>query len=308
MFGVAMTGLLLTFSLACAGVAGIVVAHRRAQAAADLGSLAGATAIQHGHAPCPAAADVALRNGGRLVGCTVAGRGGDDPRGGRDTAAAGCGAPHAGIRAGGAGLDGRAGAAMTRSFRRRPEEHVQESDRAGLVERVVAVAALRRLHARGAAVVAATRRDRLPGRPQPVGRGVEAALGEPGTARVAVVHEDGEPAGVGVQRGRDPADVPAVAGREQRQQADRRVLRRVRRARQVGRPRAPASARASAGQGPPHGAWCRGCARAGRAAPRRSPRRSAPPLEEGHDLVGDAHARRSSAGPSPQAWCRALAR
>jgi hypothetical protein len=35
MLGIAMTGLLLTFSVACAGVAGIVVAHRRAQAAAD---------------------------------------------------------------------------------------------------------------------------------------------------------------------------------------------------------------------------------------------------------------------------------
>ena len=53
MLGIALTGLLLTFSVACVGVAGIVVAHRRAQAAADLGSLAGATAIQHGHAPCP---------------------------------------------------------------------------------------------------------------------------------------------------------------------------------------------------------------------------------------------------------------
>lgn len=71
--GIAMTGLLLTFTLACAGVAGIVVAHRRAQAAADLGSLAGATAIQRGHAPCPAAAEVARRNGGRLVGCAVLG-------------------------------------------------------------------------------------------------------------------------------------------------------------------------------------------------------------------------------------------
>ena len=71
--GIATTGLLLTFSLACAGVAGIVVAHRRAQAAADLGALAAATAIQRGHAPCAAAAGLARRNGGRLVGCTVQG-------------------------------------------------------------------------------------------------------------------------------------------------------------------------------------------------------------------------------------------
>ena len=61
----------------------------------------------------------------------------------------------------------------------------------------------------------------------------EAALGEPGAARVAVVDEDGELAGVGVQGGRDAADVPAVAGGEQRQQADRAVLRGVGRAGQV---------------------------------------------------------------------------
>ncbi len=54
-----------------------------------------------------------------------------------------------------------------------------------------------------------------------------AALGEARTAGVAVVHEDRQPSGVLVQRGRDAADVPAVAGGEQRQQPDRGVLGRV---------------------------------------------------------------------------------
>ena len=82
-------------------------------------------------------------------------------------------------------------------------------------------------------------RDRLPGGGQPVPGCGEAALGEAGTAGVAVVDEDGELPGVRVQRGRDAADVPAVAGREQRQQADRAVLGGVGRAGQVaaGQPR-----------------------------------------------------------------------
>ncbi len=71
--GITVLGLLTVFALTCAGVAGIVVTHRKAQAAADLGSLAAATAIQAGRAPCAAAAVLARRNGGRLVGCAVRG-------------------------------------------------------------------------------------------------------------------------------------------------------------------------------------------------------------------------------------------
>ncbi|OLD50197.1 MAG: hypothetical protein AUI83_11655 [Armatimonadetes bacterium 13_1_40CM_3_65_7] len=44
---------------------------------------------------------------------------------------------------------------------------------------------------------------------------------------MAVVDEDRRPPGVGVQRVAHPADVPAVAHRKQRQEADRRVLDRV---------------------------------------------------------------------------------
>lgn len=73
LFGVFVIGVLTLFTMACVGVAGIVVAHRRAQSAADLGALGAATAIQRARAPCPAAAEVVGRNGGRLVGCRVQG-------------------------------------------------------------------------------------------------------------------------------------------------------------------------------------------------------------------------------------------
>lgn len=73
LFGVFVIGVLALFTLACVGIAGIVVAHRRAQSAADLGSLGAATAIQRGQPPCPTAADVVRRNGGRLTGCRVQG-------------------------------------------------------------------------------------------------------------------------------------------------------------------------------------------------------------------------------------------
>lgn len=53
-------------------VAGVVLAdHRRAQAAADLGALAGASALQHGKDACAVAGRLALANGAVLVGCEV---------------------------------------------------------------------------------------------------------------------------------------------------------------------------------------------------------------------------------------------
>ena len=61
-----------------------------------------------------------------------------------------------------------------------------------------------------------------------------APLGEARAAGMPVVDEDRRRAGVLVHRGGDAADVPAVAGREQREQADRGVLGRVRGARYVG--------------------------------------------------------------------------
>lgn len=73
LFGVFVIGVLTVFTMVCVGIAGIVIAHRRAQSGADLGSLGAATAIQRSQAPCPAAADVVRRNGGRLISCRVQG-------------------------------------------------------------------------------------------------------------------------------------------------------------------------------------------------------------------------------------------
>lgn len=73
---VALTGLLLLVGGAAAVVGAIVVAHRTAQAAADLSALAGATVLaEHsGRDPCAAAAEVATSNGAALTGCTVDGQ------------------------------------------------------------------------------------------------------------------------------------------------------------------------------------------------------------------------------------------
>ena len=70
---VAMTGLLLLVGCAAGVVGAIVVAHRTAQAAADLAALAGAeAAVEHsGRDPCRTAADIASANGATLVRCTV---------------------------------------------------------------------------------------------------------------------------------------------------------------------------------------------------------------------------------------------
>ena len=74
--------------------------------------------------------------------------------------------------------------------------------------------------------------------------GEEAAARDPDAAGVAVVDEDRRPAGLRVQLVDRPADVPAVAHRQQREHGDLRVLGRVQRAeqlveRQLGRRRSP---------------------------------------------------------------------
>ncbi len=65
----AMAGVLLLVGSALGVVQAMVVAHRKAQAAADLAALAGASAAAHGRQPCTAAADLARLNGGRLERC-----------------------------------------------------------------------------------------------------------------------------------------------------------------------------------------------------------------------------------------------
>jgi secretion/DNA translocation related TadE-like protein len=70
---VAMMGLLVTVTIAAAGVVGVIATHRTAQAAADLAALAGAAALQDGGDACAQAATVAGRNRAQLNGCDVDG-------------------------------------------------------------------------------------------------------------------------------------------------------------------------------------------------------------------------------------------
>ena len=51
---VAMMGVLVTVTVAAAGVVGVVATHRTAQSAADLAALAGAAALQDGGDACAA--------------------------------------------------------------------------------------------------------------------------------------------------------------------------------------------------------------------------------------------------------------
>jgi secretion/DNA translocation related TadE-like protein len=74
LFVVACLGLLLLVGAALGVVAALVLAHRQAQAAADLAALAVAGAASRGADPCAAGAVIAEANGGRLTSCTLAGR------------------------------------------------------------------------------------------------------------------------------------------------------------------------------------------------------------------------------------------
>lgn len=65
--------LLMTLGAGLSVVAGLVKAHREAQAAADLAALAGAQKLQWGEDGCDAAATLAEANGGWLEGCVVNG-------------------------------------------------------------------------------------------------------------------------------------------------------------------------------------------------------------------------------------------
>ena len=108
-------------------------------------------------------------------------------------------------------------------------------------------------------------------------------------------------AGVGVQRRGHAADVPAVAGREQRQQPDGGVLGRVRGARQVGLGE-PDSVEHVRGQGPPHGGGLQGPLRqVERLLADHLAARGDRALQERDDLVGHTHVAQGSAAPAPQA-------
>jgi secretion/DNA translocation related TadE-like protein len=68
-----LVGTLLVATVLGTAVAAAVVGQRRVETAADLGALAGASALERGASACVAAADVVRRNGGVQVGCDVAG-------------------------------------------------------------------------------------------------------------------------------------------------------------------------------------------------------------------------------------------
>lgn len=70
---VAMLGVLVTVTIGTSGAVGVVAAHRRAQAAADLSALAGASALQDGVEACSRAGDIAARNSASLRSCSVQG-------------------------------------------------------------------------------------------------------------------------------------------------------------------------------------------------------------------------------------------
>jgi secretion/DNA translocation related TadE-like protein len=71
MLAVTLVGVLLFVTVAVTGVVGLVAGHRRAQAAADLAALAGASGLQDGSPPCRRAATIARRNGAVLTHCRV---------------------------------------------------------------------------------------------------------------------------------------------------------------------------------------------------------------------------------------------
>ena len=70
---VSCVAVLLLIGSALGVVAAMVRAHRAAQSAADLASLAGAAAHQRGEDACAATGQVAPANGAALAACTVVG-------------------------------------------------------------------------------------------------------------------------------------------------------------------------------------------------------------------------------------------
>lgn len=136
---IVLSGALAALALVASGVVALVDAHRRAEAAADLAALAGAQALAHGAAPCPAAARVAGANHAAVVGCSVRGQAVSVVAAVRAPAPLGM-VPDLRARA-------RAGPVAppglgTRGAVRSGEQHVQQPNRAGLVQGAVLVAAL----------------------------------------------------------------------------------------------------------------------------------------------------------------------
>jgi secretion/DNA translocation related TadE-like protein len=70
---IGLVAVLVFVTAICVGVVVLVLAHRRAQVAADLAALAGASALQGGADPCVAAERIAVRHAARLTSCVVDG-------------------------------------------------------------------------------------------------------------------------------------------------------------------------------------------------------------------------------------------
>jgi secretion/DNA translocation related TadE-like protein len=68
-----VVGVLAFAALLTAVVGGAVADKRRVEVAADLGALAGASAVQRGDDGCGAAAAIVARNRSRLAGCSIEG-------------------------------------------------------------------------------------------------------------------------------------------------------------------------------------------------------------------------------------------
>lgn len=71
--GIGLVSVLVFVSAVSAGTVAIVLAHRHAQVAADLGSLAGAAALQRGADACAAAGRIAERQNASVTRCVVDG-------------------------------------------------------------------------------------------------------------------------------------------------------------------------------------------------------------------------------------------
>lgn len=69
----ALVAVLVLVAGVCVGTVAIVLAHRRAQVAADLSSLAAAGALQRGEDACGAATLIAGRHGAVVRGCSIEG-------------------------------------------------------------------------------------------------------------------------------------------------------------------------------------------------------------------------------------------
>lgn len=71
---IGLSSVLVFVAAVSVGTIAIVLAHRRAQVAADLGALAGASALRAGAAPCAAAARITERHDADVTECVIEGQ------------------------------------------------------------------------------------------------------------------------------------------------------------------------------------------------------------------------------------------